>query len=250
MKKNFLCMVLLAVLMFSMTGCSSLASALFETEPEITYEDKKAYVEREYPNLVKNDFTNDLPFKDMIGLPLADLKSAVETSDTWFEENSAFSDFSRISGLKDNIAYSFSNRTFNMQSDLEGGFIESIISGVVAGGANLVSTNLENAEYVYVVTDGTSKQLITTTYICITNTGLSSQELTQYVADKYKPDELMRRDGEVVGFASLGCISKIDYESIYDYDHGLTTEYPSCIGELQLYYADNTLIMRIFSKGD
>lgn len=96
-----------------------------------------------------------------------------------------------------------------------------------------------------VVTDGTSKNLISQVVICWTNTGATKEQLIEAVKSAYTVSE------ESDGFATYaGIISDADYEAIYDYDHGLTTEYPACLGALNHYYADDTLILDIMKVSD
>lgn len=239
MIKKMICAALAAVMTFSLAACGKP-----EPEPELTYQDKKEIVEDVYSQYFKNDFTQDLPFKDIFGIPLADLKNSVKSSGTWSEDTSAWSDLALISGYTDDVAYCFSNRKLNLTADSDGG----LLSHLIAGGANLLSTSSESAEYVYVVTDGSSQERVALLYICTTNTGLTSEEIAKVFTDKYHAYDLIRDGDDIIGFRCKGLISNdIDYEQIYNISTGAEhKDIECCFGELQLYYADNTVILRIY----
>lgn len=239
MKKKFLGAILALSMVLSMSSCK---------EKAVTFEEKKEYVESNYSRYITNDFRSQLPFDDIIGLPLAELKQAVETSEEWAVDSSMWADVRQITKLDVDSDYSFSSRSFNATGSSDGSFLGQVIEG----GINLLSAKYESAAYIAVVTDDSSQQLITDVYITITNTGCTEKELADQISSTYKYVEYIDNDedGSADGSGYIGLIADVNYEGIYDYDHGLTTEYPVCFGALQHYYAEDNLILRIFSLAE
>ena len=239
MKKKILSAILAIAMVLSLSSCK---------EKAVTFEEKKEYVESNYSRYITNDFRSELPFDDMIGLPLAELKQAIETSEKWTADTSMWADVRQIAKLDVDSDYSFSNREGNATGSSDG----SILGQAVEGGINFLSAKYESATYVAVVTDDSSQQLITDVYITITNTGCTEKELADQISSTYKYVEYIDNDedgsADVSGY--IGLIADVNYEGIYDYDHGLTTEYPVCLGTLQHYYAEDNLILRIFSLAE
>lgn len=253
MKKRFLSAILAAAMLMSVSACGSgnnsgTPANGAPSSQTVTFAEKNAYVEENYPEFYTNDFRLYLPFDDIIGLPLAELKNAVETSGKFSEETSMWSEFSEIagSGFNVDIAYAFSDRTFNSSGSSEGSFWDNIISHATAGAKNILSTMGESATYCYVITDGSSKQLITQVFICRSNTGKTANELDSELSSVYLDGELVSDSG--IPFRSyVGIISDIDCEGIYNYDHGLSSKLPDCMGCLNHFFKDDVMILQIAS---
>lgn len=202
---------------------------------EVTAAEKKAYVEEEYPDALKNDFRKALPFSDIMGAPLANVKNAVNTSPEWQEETSTWAEYETITGYipTRKPAYVFSNRAFNMSGQADG-----ILDYCIYGLVNLGSTKLERVQYIYVFTDDTMEQKVTNVAIADTNSGTTLDEVKNAFAKKYSGGFATDEGGE----AFLGIISDIDYGAIYDYDHDSDIP-PACLGYLRLRPTDYDVIL-------
>lgn len=214
----------------------------------------KSYVEKNYPEIIENDLTSLFPFENMLGMPLSDLKEAVEESDAWNEDTSMWSDFSFNNidlclssgyGINvDNIVYTFSNRDLNISDDPDASSLFKVIGGLI----NFGSVANEQATYIYVITDNSSEQKIIDMFMCVTNTEATAIELDNSVSDTFIDGEPLSYNGEIIGKQYTGSIADINYELIYDYDkHPNVSSFPYCIGYLQHFYMDGTLMLRIFS---
>ena len=221
-----------------------------------------SYVEKNFPEVIENDLTTFLPFENMIGMPLSELKETVEESDTWREDTSMWSDmgFNNLdlylsSGFNldtSRIVYTFSNRDLNIKgNNFEGSFF-SDLADAVGGLINLGSVAEEQATYFYVITDDSSKQKITDVFMCITNTQATALEMDNSISDSLIEGEYFKYEGSVIGRQYMGSISELSnydcqaiYEYYYEYSH--VSQFPACIGYLQHFYIDDTLMLRIYS---
>ena len=252
MKKSLSVVAIISIVL-SMASCGSgsssyaYPSSTSSASKGVSFADKKAYVEREFADIICNDFRNELPYSDMIGLPLSQLKAAVNASDTWSEDTSMWASLSETAGLNfEEFAYTFSNRAFNLEGGMGNNIKSTIISHIIAGAGNMLSADLESATYVYVLTDGSSQQLISSVVVCITNTGKTSNEIAELFYSAYKSGLASDEDDAFDTYAGL--ISDVDYEELYNWGNGLSSEFPSCYGGLNYYYTDNgSLVFEVFS---
>ena len=252
MKKTLLSTILAAAMIVSLAGCNGKketvgGDSVSVASNEVTLAEKKAYVDENYAELLSNDFRTELPFSDMIGLPLSKLKAAVADSDQWNEETSVWSEFTQMTGLNADVAYAFSDRSFNVSGGIGDGIKDTLIQNIIAGGINLFSSEMESAHYYYISTDDTSDQLITDVFILWTNTGHSASEITDSVASIYKGGST-DAESDYTGYPGvISDIEEKDYEEIYDYDRGISTKVPSCLGILIQYHVDDNILIQIRS---
>jgi len=253
--KKVLGMAIIVSMVLSIASCaggsssSAYPASTVSASNGVSFADKKAYVESEYAGIICNDFRELLPFSDIIGLPLSKLKSAVNASDTWAEETSVWTDLEEIAGISsENVAYTFSDRAFNLKGNTKNNVEDTILSHFIAGAGNMISADLESAQYVYVFTDGSSQQLITDVLMCLTNADVSSSEFGKTVYSSYGNGLVSDADSNGNYDTYLGLISNVDYEEIYDFDHEEGAKYPSCIGGLNYFYTnDDTLVIQVLS---
>ena len=155
--------------------------------------------------------------------------------------------FYNTTGFKDdNIVYSFSDREISFEGDGD-----DLSSHFLAGLGNFGSVAAENANYAYVITDNTSKQMIKQVYVCERNSKYTSSEYADKLSQIYMNGKKVEDNNGPAYIEFSGLISDIDYEAIYDYANGLTDEFPACIGNLRCYYQntldDNIILIKVIS---
>lgn len=208
---------------------------------EVTTISKEDYVYQQYGEYLKNSFIDELPYSDIMGLELYQLKDAVSRSDTWNEDTSVWATPEKLAGLAFDYDYAFSNRTLNDKSDNSGSFKENLIDNIIQGGLNYANTKLGWGTYVFVITDGTASQRIREVVQIGVNRDTSTENLKNELS-KYK--DLYNENGI---YSCKGLIGDTSFASIYDYDHGLSSDKPMVFGEMSVFIKDDVIVVDIFS---